>query len=102
MAFDTTRFNTNSAQQLANNNRTFYTRFNNLRLENIKNFESAVSKRIPIRERLRLLFRAEAFNTLNRVQFGGPTLTPTSSSFGVQTSQVNSPRTIQGSLRLVW
>jgi hypothetical protein len=102
MAFDTTRFNTNSSQQLANNYRTFYTRFSNLRAEDIKNFESAISKPIPIHERLRLLFRAEAFNTLNRVQFGGPTLTPTSSSSGVQTSQVNSPRTIQGSLRLVW
>jgi hypothetical protein len=102
LAFDTTRFNTNSSQQLANNLRTFYTRFSNLRAEDIKNFESAISKPIPIKERLRLLFRAEAFNTLNRVQFGGPTLTPTSSSFGVQTSQVNSPRTIQGSLRLVW
>jgi len=102
MAFDTTRFNTNSSQQLANNIRTFYNRFSNLRAEDIKNFESAISKPIPIHERLRLLFRAEAFNTLNRVQFGGPSLSPTSSSFGVQTSQANSPRTIQGSLRLVW
>jgi hypothetical protein len=102
MAFDTTTFNRTSSQQLADNIRTFYTRFNNLRFEDIKNFESAISKPIPIHERLRLLFRAEAFNTLNRVQFGGPNLSPTSSSFGVQTSQLNSPRTIQGSLRLVW
>ena len=101
-AFNTSVFNTVSAQQLANNIRTFPQYFNNLRQDDIKNIESEITKAFPIRERLKLLFRAEAFNTANRVQFGAPTLSPTSTSFGVITSQVNSPRTITFSLRLMF
>jgi hypothetical protein len=36
----------------------------------VKNLDAAISKGIRIRERLRLVFRAEAFNMLNRAQFG--------------------------------
>lgn len=96
-------FNRVSAQALGNYNlRTFPQYFNNLRQDDVKNFSSAVTKTFPIHERLRLRFRGEAFNTLNRTQFAAPNRTPTNSAFGTITSQVNSPRTIQFSLRLVW
>jgi len=47
----------------------------------VKNLHSAISEGIRIRQRLRLAFRAEALNTLNRVQFGSPNLGPTALSF---------------------
>jgi hypothetical protein len=60
-----------------------------------------VSRRFQLRERLGLDFRAEFFNAFNTVQFAGPATNITSSTFGhIYLNQVNSPRSIQGSLRL--
>jgi hypothetical protein len=84
------------------NFRTFPQYFNNLRQDDVKNLESAVTKTFPIHERLTLRFRGEAFNMVNRTQFDKPSRSPTSSAFGTITAQVNSPRTIQFSLKLVW
>ena len=49
-------------------------------------------------------FRAEAFNTLNNVIFGGPTTSFTSSTFGQEAtlSQTNTPRNVQVSLRFTF
>ena len=60
----------------------------------------SVIKNFPIRNELRLEFRAEAFNVLNKVDFGSPNTTYGSSSFGYITSQYNLPRNIQTSLKL--
>ncbi len=49
-----------------------------------------------------LQFRAEFFNVFNRVQFGYPGQSLGSSSFGVITSQANSPRLIQFALKLAF
>ena len=48
----------------------------------------------------RLQFRAEFFNIFNRVQFGYPGQSLGSSSFGVITTQLNSPRLVQFALKL--
>jgi hypothetical protein len=53
-------------------------------------------------ERFHLDFRAEAFNLLNRTIFGSPSTNLNSNSFGVITSQSNSPRQIQLALKLYW
>jgi hypothetical protein len=53
-----------------------------------------------IHESLRLQFRLEAFNVLNRVQFGFPNTTVGSSNFGFITSQANLPRNVQAALKL--
>ena len=71
-----------------------------LRTQGIDNFDFSMGKSTPINEQLVLVFRAEAFNVWNRVQFGDPGLTYASSSFGVPTSQANLPRSFQFSLRL--
>jgi hypothetical protein len=61
-------------------------------LSAIKDFE--------IHEAFKLQFRLEAFNVLNRVQFGLPNTTFGSTSFGVINSQGNLPRNVQGALKL--
>ena len=56
-----------------------------------------------IGERVTAEFRTELFNLFNRVQFALPNRTATSaanSTFGVITSQANTPRVMQFSLRL--
>lgn len=57
-------------------------------------------KDFPIRESVSLQFRLEAFNVLNKVQFGFPNTTVGSSTFGYITSQANLPRNVQAALKL--
>ncbi len=101
-AFDTTRFNTDSRQQLASNIRTFPSRFGNLRQDGPNNIDLSILKDTQIKEGVKIQFRTEFFNALNHVQFGAPNTTPTSSSFGAISSQYNLPRTVQMALRLIW
>jgi hypothetical protein len=101
-AFDTTRFNTVSSQQLANNVRTFPTMFANLLQDGNNNLDFSMLKEFFIKERMKLQVRFEAFNALNHPTFGAPNLSATSSSFGLITSQANTPRTIQLGARLAW
>ena len=62
----------------------------------------SLAKTFAVRERLRIDFRAEAFNIFNRVVFGGPQTSLNSNTFGVISSQANSPRQMQGGLKLYW
>ena len=79
------------------------TRFNPL-VRQFANLNENVSlgKSFQVSERFRLDFRAEAFNLLNRTVFGSPSTNLNSNSFGVITSQSNSPRQIQLALKLYW
>jgi hypothetical protein len=74
----------------------------NLRCPGIDNFDMSLFKNTQISDRFRLQFRAESFNTLNRVQFGVPNVSINSSAFGVISSQQNSPRNLQLGLRLLF
>ena len=100
--FDVTRFDRDSTHQLLDNVRTFADRFSNLRQDGVNNVDFSALKQIHIRERLSLQFRCEFFNLLNHPLFNAPNLTPTSSSFGLITSQSNLPRRTQLALRLIW
>jgi len=62
----------------------------------------SLAKTFRIGERFRADFRAEAFNVFNRVVFGGPQTSLNSSTFGVISSQANSPRQMQGGLKIYW
>ena len=53
-------------------------------------------------ERLTAEFRAEAFNLLNQVVFGGPGTSINSNTLGVISSQSNTPRQIQFALKLLF
>jgi hypothetical protein len=101
-AFNTAAFNTNSAQQLADNYRTFPQLFNNLRLDSMNNINVNLTKSFVIHENVKMQFRAESYNIANRPLFEAPNLTPTSSTFGYITSTTNSPRAIQLALRLTF
>jgi hypothetical protein len=62
----------------------------------------SVSKNFPITERIKLTFRAEAFNIFNRFRLGGPDSNFVSASFGNIRSQGNDPRRMQFALKLAF
>ena len=101
-AFDTTRFITNSQQQLDWNVRTFSTRFANLRQDGVNNVDLSVLKNTPITEKIKLQYRCEFFNAFNHPSFDPPNLSPANSNFGRITNQPNLARIIQMALRLSW
>jgi hypothetical protein len=57
-------------------------------------------KNFKIHDSVGLEFRLEAFNVLNKAQFGLPSTTFGSSTFGYITSQANLPRNVQVALKL--
>jgi hypothetical protein len=68
-------------------------------------FDGAVSRLIPIHERLTTEFRLDVFNIPNWVNFGAPNGSLTSSNFGKITTANNgtvtdTPRVLQGALKL--
>lgn len=71
----------------------------NLRAPGQANWDISAFKSFPITERANIQFRAEFFNVFNRVQFGYPGQSFGSSSFGVISSQVNTPRLVQLAMR---
>jgi hypothetical protein len=71
-----------------------------LRGHGIANWDFALFKNTSVTERVGLEFRTEFFNLFNRVQFGNPNLAVGNPSFGIISSQANTPRLIQFALRL--
>ena len=74
----------------------------NLRGPGVNNFDISVFKNVRIHERVRVQFRAEAFNAFNRVQFANPATGITANTFGRISGQQNSPRDIQLALKLLF
>jgi len=66
------------------------------------NFDTSLVKRFEFMERKYITFRAEAYNTLNNVDFNNPTvnLNNAVSAFGKISSTVNNPRIMQLALRI--
>jgi hypothetical protein len=69
--------------------------------------DPALNKRVALNERMGLSFRAEAFNILNRAQYGAPAHIWGASTYGLITSSVNTtptgtggPREIQFMMKL--
>ena len=71
-AFDVTRFNRNSQQQLGSNIRTFPSQFSTLRRDGVHNMDFSVIKDNAITERMNLQFRCEFFRFLNSPSFNPP------------------------------
>ena len=76
----------------------------NARIPGTDNLTASLFKEIPLefREGARLEIRLEAFNALNRVQFGPPDTNVGDSTFGEITSQANQPRQVQIGLKLYY
>lgn len=56
---------------------------------------TSLKKDVRVNERLHVTLQGEFLNVLNHPEFGTPTLTPTSTTFGQVTSSMVSPRNIQ-------
>ncbi len=96
-------FNTSCFTQPSNYGFGNEPRVDGMRSQGIANWDAALFKGTAITEKLNLQFRAEFFNLFNRVQFGQPNTTCCSSSnasFGLISSQLNSPRQIQFAMKL--
>jgi hypothetical protein len=70
------------------------------RLPWLLNENVSLAKNIPVRENVRFTLRFEAFNLLNRVQWGAPDSTLSSPTFGLVRSQANTPRKMQAAFKL--
>jgi hypothetical protein len=73
----------------------------NLRTPGVANYDASLMKKFKF-EHLTVQFRAETFNVFNRAQFSGPGTQAGSTSFGVITTQANTPRQIQLALKLLF
>lgn len=73
---------------------------NTFRQDGVTNVDLSFSKLFPVRHEAKLEFRGQFFNLFNHPQFGAPTNTLTSPSFGKILSQQNSPRQVELGLRL--
>jgi hypothetical protein len=62
----------------------------------------SVAKSFHLGEVTRFDLRWEAFNILNRVQFGTGNLNLNSNAFGVVNTQVNTPRQMQVAIKVYW
>lgn len=74
----------------------------NVRGPGYHNIDFSMFKNFHPTERMRVQFRVEAFNLLNQVQFGLPNTVLSSGQFGKITTQANSPRQIQGALKILF
>jgi hypothetical protein len=80
---------------------TYSSSFPNLRNPWSPQVSMSVFKSFPIRERARIEFRAESFNSFNTPIYAGPDTSVTSPTFGVVVrNQENFPRNMQFALRI--
>lgn len=73
-----------------------------IRAPGTNNFSLSADKEFKLTEGTALMFRWEAFNLFNHVQFGAPNTTFNTADFGKITSQANQPRIQQVSLRFTF
>jgi len=100
-AFNTAGFDKLAADQPNGYNyRTFPAYL--LRSDANNNFDFSILKDFALGEHFILQPRVDAFNALNHVQFNTPNVSPTSSSFGYNTAQLNSGRALQGGVHIVF
>jgi hypothetical protein len=91
--FNTDAFTCNAPGTFGNSGR------NSLRGPGYVNFDMGFAKAFPIKESVKLAFRADAFNVFNHTNLGSPASGITSPNFG-EINFARDPRTMQLSLRL--
>ena len=93
-------FNRISAQQLANNIRAFPLRLSGARSDGQSSWDFSVLKNFQVGERVRVEFRAEAYNALNHSSFNAPNMAPANSAFGTITATSGDARNWQLALKV--
>jgi hypothetical protein len=68
----------------------------------VLNENIGAAKSVSVTEQVRVSFRFEAFNLLNRVRFSQPDNTFTSATFGLVRGQANTPRQMQMALKVIF
>jgi hypothetical protein len=104
-AFNTSAFDTKSADAFQYHIRTFSTTFGDLRADGINQFDASILKQFRLgREGSKsyFQFRVEAYNIVNHATFSAPSTTANNSQFGDITAQANRPRTLTLSGRIVF
>jgi hypothetical protein len=100
-SFNTAGFSTASLEQPNSYNyRTFPEYL--LRSDPTKNLDFSLLKDFTIADRIIIQPRVDAFNALNRPQFSSANVSPTSSSFGYISSQLNTNRQLQGGIHIIF
>jgi hypothetical protein len=92
-------FNRTSSQQLSQNIRVSPLLFSGVRGDGQARYDFSAIKNFRVNEQLTLQIRAECINAWNHPNLASPNTTPTSSAFGVISSQ-DPPRTWQFSARV--
>lgn len=89
---------------LSQNIRTLPSRVSNLRNQGIALWDMSLIKNFAFSESVKLQFRAECINALNKFHFNAPVLNPRDSNFGrvTNTDSPTNPREFQLGLRLVF
>jgi hypothetical protein len=80
---------------LQSNLRTYPLRFNNVRQDYQNVLNVGAMKKFIIKERINMVLRAEAFNTLNHPIYNAPSTDPSSVTFGQVTGFGNASRVLQ-------
>jgi hypothetical protein len=80
--------------------RTLSSRIAQVRLPGLNNWDTAIMKNFPVKERIKVQFRAEFFNAFNHAVLGGLDTNITGANFGQLLSQRNAPRQIQFGLKV--
>lgn len=100
--FNTAAFDRKSGDALAWNVQSLSTRFSGVRGPSVNIWNISLIKNIPIKEKLRLQFRAEALNAMNHTCLANPNTTPTAADFGSITAANSQPRFIHLALKLTY
>jgi hypothetical protein len=98
--FNTSGFNRNSAQQLADNIITMPLRFSCIRDGGLNERDTSLIKITPLYERVSLELRAELLNAFNHPTFAAPNTTPSSTAFGAVTALNHGARIPQFAVKL--
>lgn len=95
--FDTTAFRQRETLEYVG-----LSRLPDVRSPGKNNWDVSIYKNTGITEKLKLQFRAEAFNTLNHPEYSSPGTSFGSANFGVITSTNTFARQLQFGLKLLW
>jgi hypothetical protein len=83
---------TSSKMPAAYHRRVFPTRIEEVRADNLDQWNANIQRDFKLREGLSLQLRMDALNVLNATQFAGPNVSPASTDFGKVSSQTNSTK----------